>query len=59
LRPYFYAKADVRNGHVILLVDDEEEVTDLMTQVLDRLGYQSLAVNGPFQALVLLSDAPE
>lgn len=44
---------------MVLLVDDEEEVTELMATVLDRLGYTSLSVNGPLQALALFSDAPE
>lgn len=44
---------------MVLLVDDEDEVTELMATVLNRLGYTSLAVNGPLQALALFSDAPE
>ncbi len=44
---------------MVLLVDDEQEVTELMATVLERLGYTSIAVNSPLQALALFSDAPE
>ncbi|MDP2898422.1 MAG: response regulator [bacterium] len=46
------AKTDAR----ILIVDDEEAITDLLMQVLDRQGYAADGFTDPHAALAALSD---
>ena len=45
--------------HRILIVDDNEIVSDMMKQMLRRMGYLSVMCNKPTDALSLFSRAPE
>jgi DNA-binding NtrC family response regulator len=51
------AKGRVR--HRILIVDDNEIVSDMMKQMLRRMDYLSVICNKPTDALSLFSRAPE
>ena len=43
----------------VLLVDDEVDITDTVAMGLDRLGYETLAVNDPLEALEVFQADPE
>ena len=53
------AKRPVRLRHRILIVDDNEVVSDMVRQMLRRMGYLSAVCNKPTDALTLFSRAPE
>ncbi|HCY85052.1 MAG TPA: hypothetical protein DHV36_07950 [Desulfobacteraceae bacterium] len=42
----------------ILFVDDETAICDIMTQTLERLGFQVTAANSPEQALAVFTENP-
>jgi two-component system cell cycle sensor histidine kinase/response regulator CckA len=48
-----------RVRHRILIVDDNEIVSDMMKQMLRRMGYCSVVCNKPTDALTLFSRASE
>jgi len=53
------AKRPLRLRHRILIVDDNEVVSDMVRQMLRRMGYLSAVCNKPTDALTLFSRVPE
>jgi DNA-binding NtrC family response regulator len=51
--------ANGRIRHRILIVDDNEIVSDMVRQMLRRMGFFSVVCNKPMDALTLFSRAPE
>jgi PAS domain S-box-containing protein len=51
-------RSDMRGTERILVVDDEPDVSDVLTTGLDRLGYEAVGVNGPEQALEAFAEDP-
>jgi DNA-binding NtrC family response regulator len=51
--------ANGRIRHRILIVDDNEIVSDMVRQMLRRMGFFSVVCNKPMDALTLYSRAPE
>jgi signal transduction histidine kinase/CheY-like chemotaxis protein len=49
---------DVRGRERILVVDDDIDVTDMLTTGLDRLGYEVVALNDPAEALAVFGGDP-
>jgi CheY-like chemotaxis protein len=49
---------DVRGRERILLVDDEIDITDMLSIGLERLGYEVAAVNEPQEALAVFAEDP-
>jgi two-component system, cell cycle sensor histidine kinase and response regulator CckA len=57
-RPYtLLVQADKRNR--ILIVDEDEEAGDALSQMLTRLGYLAVSCDDPYQALNLFEDGPD
>ena len=54
-----YGMARKRARYRILIVDDDEIVSDMVGQMVRRMGYLSVVRNKPTDALALFSKAPE
>ena len=50
--------AELRGRERVLIVDDEIDITDVLSIGLDRLGYEVAAVNAPREALDAFAEAP-
>lgn len=48
----------LRGRERILVVDDDVDMTDVLTIGLDRLGYEVVAVNDPAEALAAFAESP-
>lgn len=46
-------------GWRVLIVDDETEMADMLSIVLERLGFATVAVQSPFPALAAIEEDPE
>ncbi len=55
----FKPKTLPRGEEHILLVDDEPLVTNVMSQMLKRLGYEVTSINDPCQALEVFHNTPD
>ncbi len=51
-------RTDLRGSERVLVVDDEVDITDVLSIGLERLGYEVAAVNDPAEALAVFSEAP-
>ena len=58
-RPIARKQVDVHGRERILLVDDEIDITDMLSIGLERLGYEVAAVNDPQEALAVFSEDPQ
>jgi len=59
IAPTISAKPAVIHGRErVLVVDDEIDMTDMLTIGLDRLGYETVALNDPAEALAMFIDDP-
>lgn len=52
------AQDDRLSGHRILVVDDSPHFSDMLSKILDEQGAMTVSVTSPFEALVLVQDAP-
>jgi len=43
----------------VMIVDDETEMADMLSIGLERLGYATVAVQSPFQALAAIEEDPD
>ncbi|MGO8916842.1 MAG: ATP-binding protein [Stellaceae bacterium] len=50
--------ADLRGRERVLVVDDEVDITDMLSIGLERLGYEVAALNDPAEALDAVREAP-
>jgi PAS domain S-box-containing protein len=50
--------ADLRGSERVLIVDDEIDITDMLSIGLERLGYEVAALNDPAEALDAVREAP-
>ncbi|MGD0191838.1 MAG: ATP-binding protein [Rhizomicrobium sp.] len=50
---------DLRGSERILIVDDERDITDMLVIGLGRLGYETVGVNDPLEALAALAEDPD
>jgi signal transduction histidine kinase/CheY-like chemotaxis protein len=50
---------NLRGREHILIVDDEADIADLLSIGLERLGYETVSVNDPQEALTAFMEAPE
>ena len=46
-------------GWRVLIVDDETEMADMLSIVLERLGFATVAVQSPFPALAAIEEDPD
>ena len=51
--------SDVRGSERILIVDDETDIVDSLSIGLERLGYESVGVNDPLEALQVFHEDPD
>jgi two-component system cell cycle sensor histidine kinase/response regulator CckA len=51
-------RIDLRGKERVLVVDDEVDITDVLSIGLERLGYEVAAVNDPAEALAVFCEAP-
>jgi CheY-like chemotaxis protein len=51
-------RGDVRGRERILVVDDEVDITDMLSIGLERLGYEVAAVNDPLDAMEVIAEEP-
>jgi signal transduction histidine kinase len=49
---------EIHGSSRILIVDDEIDVTDMLTIGLERLGYETAAINDPREAIDVFAEAP-
>jgi CheY-like chemotaxis protein len=49
---------DPRGGERVLIVDDERDIADMMAIGLERLGYETVGVNDPLEALAAFAEDP-
>jgi CheY-like chemotaxis protein len=49
----------LRGAERIMVIDDEEDICDVLTEGLERLGYNVAAVSDPTMALEAFTDAPD
>jgi len=48
-----------RGSELILIVDDEPDIADMLAIGLERLGYETVGVNDPLEALAAFRENPE
>jgi signal transduction histidine kinase/ActR/RegA family two-component response regulator len=53
-----YAPQDLRGDERILIIDDERDMADMLAIGLERLGYDTVGVNDPLEALAAISEDP-
>ncbi|HUN53389.1 MAG TPA: PAS domain S-box protein [Candidatus Sulfotelmatobacter sp.] len=51
--------SSLRGNERIMVIDDEEDLCDVLTEGLERLGYNVAAVSDPAMALEAFSDTPD
>jgi CheY-like chemotaxis protein len=51
--------ADLHGGERLLIVDDEPDIVDMLSIGLERLGYETVGVTDPFEALAAFEENPE
>ncbi len=49
---------DLRGGERILIVDDEPDIVDMLSIGLERLGYETVGVTDPLEALAAFEENP-
>jgi PAS domain S-box-containing protein len=57
--PTPHKHADLRGRERVLVVDDEIDITDMLSIGLERLGYEVAAVDDPAEAVEVVAEAPE
>jgi signal transduction histidine kinase/ActR/RegA family two-component response regulator len=50
---------DLRGRERVLIVDDERDMADMLAIGLERLGYETVGVNDPLEALAAISEDPD
>ena len=53
------ATQDLRGGERILIVDDEPDIVDMLSVGLERLGYETVGVTDPLEALAAFEENPD
>jgi signal transduction histidine kinase/ActR/RegA family two-component response regulator len=50
---------DLRGHERVLIVDDERDIADMLVIGLERLGYETVGVNDPLEALAAVAEDPD
>jgi signal transduction histidine kinase/CheY-like chemotaxis protein len=58
-QPRQHKQGDLRGRERILVVDDEIDITDMLSIGLERLGYEVAALDDPAEAVEIVAEAPE
>ena len=57
--PRQHKQGDLRGRERVLVVDDEIDITDMLSIGLERLGYEVAALDDPAEAVEIVAEAPE
>ncbi len=52
-------QGDLRGRERVLVIDDEVDITDMLSIGLERLGYEVAALDDPAEAVEIVAEAPE